>query len=75
MLRSLLHTRKFSVKTIKMSAPNSNTPTNPGMVSGHAQYAKGYVEETVGKALGSKDWEDSGRKDSAAGIEEMKVRP
>lgn len=45
------------------------------MVSGHAQYAKGCVEETVGKALGSKDWEESGEKDSAAGVEEMKVRP
>lgn len=44
------------------------------MIGGHAQYAKGYVEETVGKAIGSKDWEESGKKDSASGIEEMKVR-
>lgn len=26
-----------------MSAPNANTPS---MILGHAQYAKGYVEET-----------------------------
>jgi len=43
------------------------------MLSGHAQYAKGYVEETVGNVTGSKDWQESGKKDSQSGIEEMKA--
>jgi uncharacterized protein YjbJ (UPF0337 family) len=45
----------------------------PSMVSGHAQYAKGYVEETIGNVTGSKEWQESGKKDTQAGIGEMKV--
>ncbi|KAI9053123.1 hypothetical protein LZ554_003390 [Drepanopeziza brunnea f. sp. 'monogermtubi'] len=57
-----------------MSAPNSSNNSNAAsMLSGHAQYAKGYVEETVGNLTGSKEWQDSGKKDAAAGIEEMKA--
>lgn len=64
------------------------------MVGGHAQYAKGYVEETskcspitktsllnipinmklVGNVTGSKEWQESGKKDAQEGINEMKVR-
>jgi len=43
------------------------------MLSGHAQYAKGYAEETIGNVTGSKEWQESGKKDAQAGIEEMKV--
>jgi hypothetical protein len=72
-----------------MSAPNANQAS---MVSGHAQYAKGYVEETskgiskkiietwdetdigaVGNVTGSKEWQESGKKDAQEGINEMKV--
>jgi uncharacterized protein YjbJ (UPF0337 family) len=45
----------------------------PSMVAGHAQYAKGYVEETIGNVTGSKEWQESGKKDTQAGIGEMKV--
>jgi len=64
------------------------------MISGHAQYAKGYVAETskdvpspfiisnqeanisaVGNITGSKEWQDSGKKDAQEGINEMKVSP
>ena len=34
-------------QNIKMSAPNSNNNNQASMIGGHAQYAKGYVEETV----------------------------
>lgn len=64
------------------------------MVGSHAQYAKGYVEETsertshkyrsktwdetdievVGNVTGSKEWQESGKKDAQEGIDEMKVR-
>lgn len=30
-----------------MSAPNSNNANDASLIGGHAQYAKGYVEETV----------------------------
>ena len=43
------------------------------MLGGHAQFAKGYVEETIGNVTGSKEWQDSGKNDAKAGIEEMKV--
>jgi hypothetical protein len=52
---------------------NTNATTEPSMLSGHAQYAKGYVAETIGNVTGSKDWQESGKKDAQAGIEEMKV--
>jgi len=48
---------------------------NPSIVSGHAQYAKGYAEETIGNVTGSKEWQESGKKDTQAGIDEMKVHP
>jgi uncharacterized protein YjbJ (UPF0337 family) len=52
----------------------SNTPNNSAsMLGGHAQLAKGYVEETIGNVTGSKEWQDSGKNDSKAGIDEMKV--
>ena len=43
------------------------------MLNGHAQYAKGYVEETIGNVTGSKEWQEGGKSDTQAGIEEMKV--
>lgn len=54
---------------------SSNTPSSntASMLGGHAQFAKGYVEETIGNVAGSKDWQDSGKNDSKAGIDEMKV--
>ena len=62
----------FSTQTLKMS--NNNTSNQPSMIGGHAQYAKGYAEETIGNVTGSKEWQDSGKKDAQAGIDEMKVR-
>ncbi|TVY84668.1 hypothetical protein LSUE1_G000930 [Lachnellula suecica] len=44
----------------------------PSMISGHATYAKGYAEETIGNVTGSKEWQESGKKDAQAGIDEMK---
>jgi len=43
------------------------------MLSGHAQYAKGYAEETIGNVTGNQEWQDSGKKDAKAGIDEMKT--
>jgi uncharacterized protein YjbJ (UPF0337 family) len=57
-------------------AQNNNpykSPEDPSLIGGHAQYVKGYVEETVGNVTGSKEWVDSGKKDTQEGIETMKV--
>lgn len=57
-------------------AQNNNphkSPEDSSLIGGHAQYVKGYVEETVGNVTGSKEWVDSGKKDTQAGIETMKV--
>jgi uncharacterized protein YjbJ (UPF0337 family) len=43
------------------------------MLKGHAQYAKGYVEETFGSMTGSKECQESGKNDTKAGIDEIKV--
>jgi hypothetical protein len=43
------------------------------IISGHAQYAKGYAEETICNVTGSKEWQESGKKDTQTGIDEMKV--
>lgn len=54
---------------------SNKTPDQPAsMLGGHAQFAKGYVEETIGNVTGSKEWKESGKEDSQAGIAEMKVR-
>lgn len=57
---------------------NNNNPhkTNdePSLVGGHAQYVKGYVEETIGNVTGNKEWTESGKKDAQEGIDTMKVR-
>lgn len=45
------------------------------MLAGHAQYAKGFVEETIGSVTGSKEWQESGKEDSRAGVDGMRVRP
>jgi uncharacterized protein YjbJ (UPF0337 family) len=52
----------------------SNTDKSASMLSGHAQYTKGYVEETVGNVTGSEAWQKSGQQDAKAGIDEMRVR-
>lgn len=43
------------------------------MLAGHAIYAKGVVEETVGNVTGSAAWKEAGQRDAQAGISEMKV--
>ena len=43
------------------------------MIGGHAQYAKGYVSETIGNVTGSADWQESGKADQKEGIDSMKV--
>jgi uncharacterized protein YjbJ (UPF0337 family) len=62
--------RNFSKVT---QNPKMSSNANPSMFNGHAQYAKGYVEETIGNVTGSKDWQESGQKDAQSGIDEMKV--
>lgn len=52
---------------------SSNT-NEPSLLSGHAQYAKGYVSESIGNMTGSAEWKESGERDSQSGLEEMKVR-
>merc|ERR1711964_133578 len=71
-IKRLLKDNKKTPQDIKMSAPNSNN-NQASMIGGHAQYAKGYVEESVGNLTGSKEWQESGKKDAEAGIGEMKA--
>lgn len=51
----------------------SNDSNSASVLGGHAKYAKGYVEETIGNVTGSKEWQESGQKDAKRGIDEMKV--
>merc|ERR1711964_231679 len=44
-IKRLLKDNKKTPQDIKMSAPNSNN-NQASMIGGHAQYAKGYVEES-----------------------------
>jgi len=53
---------------------NPTHPDQPTLLSSHTQYAKGYAEETIGNLTGSKEWQESGKKDAKEGIEGMKVR-
>ena len=53
---------------------SSSENSNPASVlNGHAQYAKGYVEETIGNMTGSTEWQESGKNVAQAGIDELKV--
>jgi len=57
-------------------AANEGTAQNQGgasMLGGHAKFAMGYVEEGIGNVTGSKEWQESGKKASSEGIEEMKA--
>lgn len=60
-------------RTNLQKANMSSDKSQASMLGGHAQYAKGYVEETVGNVTGSKEWQQSGKEDAKAGIDEMKV--
>ncbi|KAK3181882.1 hypothetical protein K4F52_006785 [Lecanicillium sp. MT-2017a] len=44
-----------------------NNQNEPSLIGGHAQYAKGTVESTIGNVTGSQPWKDSGEQDKAAG--------
>ncbi|OAA35547.1 hypothetical protein NOR_07932 [Metarhizium rileyi] len=52
---------------------SENTPQQPSLVQGHAQYVKGVAEATVGDITGSHAWKSSGEQDKAAGISTMKT--
>ncbi|GAO51914.1 hypothetical protein SAICODRAFT_29374 [Saitoella complicata NRRL Y-17804] len=47
--------------------------TSPSLIHGHAQYAKGAFEETIGSVTGAKSWTDAGSHDKSAAISEMKA--
>jgi hypothetical protein len=40
---------------------SSNNDQPASLLSGHAQYAKGYVEETIGNVTGSEEWNQNGK--------------
>ncbi|KAH6838719.1 hypothetical protein B0T12DRAFT_366013 [Alternaria alternata] len=54
-----------------MSAPPA--PNNPGLVSSHAQYAKGAAEETIGNVTGAEAWKASGAQDKSQAVDAMKA--
>jgi uncharacterized protein YjbJ (UPF0337 family) len=45
----------------------------PSMLSGHAQYVKGAVEQTLGSMIGSESLKKTGQEDKEAGVTEMKA--
>ncbi|KAH8594542.1 hypothetical protein B0O99DRAFT_180228 [Bisporella sp. PMI_857] len=51
----------------------SSTNQDASLLSGHATYAKGAVEETIGNVTGAAAWKASGRQDQEAGKQEMRV--
>ncbi|CAF3858809.1 unnamed protein product [Rotaria sp. Silwood1] len=46
---------------------------NASLLGGHAQYAKGAVEETIGNVTGSQAWKDSGVHDKQEATEKMRT--
>lgn len=52
---------------------SSNSDQSASLLNGHAQYAKGYVEETIGNVTGSEEWKQSGKDHAQQGIDETKV--
>ncbi|KAL1644773.1 hypothetical protein SLS58_004238 [Diplodia intermedia] len=56
-----------------MSSNNTNNPaSNPGLVSGHAEYVKGAAESTIGSLTGSNAWQKSGEQAKAHAVDAMK---
>ncbi|UJR23374.1 hypothetical protein I4U23_026383 [Adineta vaga] len=46
---------------------------NASLIGGHAQYAKGVVEETIGNITGSQAWTESGVHDKQEAVDKMKA--
>lgn len=46
---------------------------NSSLIGGHAQYAKGAIEETIGNITGSQVWIDSGVHDKEEAVEKMRA--
>jgi len=46
---------------------------NASLIGGHAQYAKGAIEETIGNITGSQAWKDSGAHDKQEAVDEMRA--
>ncbi|KAI9709403.1 MAG: hypothetical protein M1812_007680 [Candelaria pacifica] len=56
------------------SSPSSDQQNQqPGLISGHAQLAKGVIVSTLGTATNSPAWKTSGEESREAGISEMKA--
>ncbi|KAI9753124.1 MAG: hypothetical protein M1835_001026, partial [Candelina submexicana] len=60
-----------------MSSSTNNSTSDqqqqPGLISGHAQLAKGAIVGAVGSLTGSEAWTSSGQESKEAGISEMKA--
>lgn len=54
-------------------ASEGNSNKDASMLGGHAKYARGYAEESIGNVTGSKEWQESGKKTAREGVEEMKA--
>jgi uncharacterized protein YjbJ (UPF0337 family) len=52
---------------------SSSPQRSASIVGGHAQFAKGYVYETIGNITGAESWKESGKRNILQGSEEMKV--
>lgn len=49
------------------------TENNPSLIRGHAQYAKGTIEESIGNITGSQSWKESGVHDKQEAVEKMRA--
>ncbi|CAF0797674.1 unnamed protein product [Adineta ricciae] len=47
--------------------------SNASLIGGHAQYAKGVVEEAIGNVTGSQAWSESGAHDKQEAIDKMRA--
>eukprot|EP01097_Dermamoeba_algensis_P000887 TRINITY_DN1327_c0_g1_i3.p1 TRINITY_DN1327_c0_g1~~TRINITY_DN1327_c0_g1_i3.p1 ORF type:complete len:106 (-),score=26.58 TRINITY_DN1327_c0_g1_i3:125-442(-) len=43
------------------------------MIHGHYQYAKGATEESIGNLIGSPEWQESGKRDKDAAVQELRA--
>lgn len=53
--------------------PGNNSNQQPSLVGGHAEYAKGAAESTIGSVTGSQAWTSSGEQAKAHAVDTMKA--
>jgi len=70
--RAIILTFHMNNRSIMSSADSANEST-ASMLHGHAAYVAGAAKETFGNLTGSEPWQEAGRDDKAAAVDEMRT--